>query len=64
MRPHAIDTVVTDIDQKIGAIWSKHCITPYQDAILIGDNLFFLRSDGTVTSAMNVDLIEEFGNEA
>jgi hypothetical protein len=55
---------VTSADQEMGLIWSKHCITPYVDAILIGDYLFFIRSDGSVTSEINIHLLKDFGDDA
>ena len=64
MRADVVDMGVSDQDEIMGAIWSRHCINPFEDAILIGDDLLLVGEDGSVTSGIHFTTIGKFGAEA
>jgi hypothetical protein len=64
MGSDIIDPNMVEPDGLMGAIWSAQCITPYQDAILLGDNILLIDENGFVTSGIHFTSIKQFGFEA
>ena len=64
MKPIVVDVPVSEQDAVMGAIWSKQCMNPYKDAVLIGDDILLLSEDGEVLSGIHISTITSFGAEA
>jgi hypothetical protein len=64
MKPTVVDMGISDQDEIMGAIWSRHCVTPFHDAILVGDDILLVNSDGDVTSGISCMTIRQFGADA
>lgn len=64
MKIDEVDMGVSEQDAIMGAIWSKHCMTPYHDAILLGDDILLVDEDGDVSSGISYATIKRFGAEA
>ena len=64
MNPSIVDMGISEQDETLGAIWSRHCVNPFHDAVLIGDDLMLVNADGSVSSGMHCTTINKFGSEA